>query len=239
MAWTRTVAQLRADARARADMETDDGEDEFVTDSMILTWINLAITELIETIVAEAEDLTGTPGTGITVSATASTSADVDLYDLATDVFKLVGVDISNDGGTNWVNCERFPFAERNSDRVYRSRGMRYALVGDQIMFRPVPTGAVSFRYWYIPTFVPLTDVDGEGSASFDFIHGWDDWVACRVAIRCLQKQEDDTLGLERDLSQIRQRILAGCKVRDQGEPTTWADTRGMLPRSFDDEDWT
>ncbi len=229
MAWTRTVAQLTADIRARADMETDDGEDEFVTDSMILTWINLAITELIEIIVAETEELLGVPGIGVTTSDTETTTQDVDLYDLEDDVFKLVGVDGSNDG-VNWHTCDRFPFSERNQ---VVGRTIRYALVGDQIMFRPVPTGSLSFRYFYLPTFEPLEEDDD----TFDFVHGWDDWVACRVAIRCLDKEEGDTSSKERDLKSIRQRILDGCKVRDRSGPVAWADVRGMRSRALDDED--
>lgn len=231
MAWSRTVAQLTADIRARADMETDDGDDEFVTDTMILGWINLAIAELVEIIIAETEELWGVPGLGITVSSTGVTSQGVDRYDLASDVFKPIGVDISYDGGVNWQTCERFPFAERNNQRSLYGNVPRYAFVGNKLMFAPTPQGVISYRYWYLPTFTPLTN------GSFDFVHGWDDWVACRVAIRCLQKEESDTSALERDLALIRMRIIEGCKVRDQGAPARWADVRGMMPRPFDDED--
>jgi hypothetical protein len=226
---TRTTQNLIDDVRARADMPDPDG---FVTNTQIIAWLNLAIAELRELWIGEfGEDY------DTTVSTNQVTVANTDQYALGATFFKLVGIDVSFDGGSTWHTCERFNFAERNrgQDSPHgwsRNSLPRYKLVGSNVMFRPTPAGVFTWRYWYIPTFTRLSGL----SDVFDFHHGWEDWVACRVAIRCLQKEQSDSSALERDLPLIQQRIFNAAKHRDAGAPERVADVRGLLRR--DDEEW-
>jgi hypothetical protein len=41
----------------------------------------------------------------------------------------------------------------------------------------------------------------------FPGVHGWDEWIVTRVAIKCLQKDEVDASHLERDLGRLTERI--------------------------------
>lgn len=229
MSDSRQLVDVRNDAAARADMVV--GATTFVTITQANTWINQAITELRDLMIAEyGDDWISTVGSPKTATPS------VDKYALDADVYKLIGVDVSFDGGTTWRTCERFEMSDRNrTNRQYgwsASRVPRYRLFGSQLFFMPPPDSALTYRTWHIPAFTRLVN----DSDPFDFVHGWDDWVACRVAIRMLQKEESDSSALERDLGIIAQRIGAAVRFRDSGAPKRVQDTARRSTRSWSDD---
>lgn len=208
----------------------------FVTTAQANTWINLAIAELREFMIAEmGDDWLAKAGSN------SVTSANVDLYALPADCFKPLGVDVSFDNGLTWRTCDRFEFADRNRWQGATAWGFynlpRYRLYGANVMFRPIPATVVTYRLWYIPSIARLVN----DSDTYDFVNGWDDWVACRVAIRMLQKEESDASALSADLMAIMQRIVAAVRHRDAGTPKRMQDTsrlssRGAWSAGPDDE---
>lgn len=232
MTWSRTLQNLLDDARARADLTGTTTPD----DTTFTTWANQAIAELRELIANEFEDAL------TVVSSNQTTTANVDTYALGATFFRLVGLDVTFDSGLTWFTMHRFNFAERNRwNRNALLRGIswsrmaipKYRVVGNNIMFTPAPQGSFTWRYWYIPTFTPLAAT----SDTFDFIHSWDDWVAQRMAIRAIVKEESDPSAYLAELAQIYKRLTDGISNRDSGEPERIADVRNMLRRQTSDED--
>lgn len=222
---------------------TDGGSLTFVTDTMLTTWANQALAELREMMISEFGD-----DYFATVTSAKTTTNAKDLYDIVSDIgitdfFKLLGVDISFDGGTRWFTARRFEFAERNRwrDQLANVWGQyalpQYRLSGSNIMFRPAPDNAYTYRVWYIPALTRF--VVASPSTTFDFVNGWDDFVACKMAIRALQKEESDASQLERDLANIYQRIAGAVRHRDAGAPRRVQDTARRAPRNFlNDDEW-
>lgn len=226
MSDNRTLQQVRDDAAARADMTVT--ASTFVTITQANVWVNLAIAELRDIMIAEMGD-----DWLATVSTPAAIIANTDRYTLPTDCYKALGVDVSMDNQVTWQSLERFEFSERNkfaTSSVWGGLLPAYRLFGTQVMFRPIPaTGiGVYYRIWHIPTITRLVN----DSDTFDFVHGWDDWVACRVAIRMLVKEESDTSALVADLALIQQRIIGAVRHRDAGTPKRVQDTQRLSSSS-------
>lgn len=204
----------------------------FITTSQLDNWINLAIAELRDALIQEFGD-----DYYATVTTAQSVSVGTDRYPLPADFYKAFGVDVSFDNGVRWRTIDRFEFADRNllsqSSAWSLQQLPRYRLLGSNVMFTPAPdNSAWKYRIWYAPTITRLA----QSSDVFDFVHGWDDWVACRVAIRMLQKEESDSSALERDLGIIAQRIGAAVRFRDSGAPKRVQDTARRSTRSWSED---
>lgn len=225
MADSRTLAEVRSDARARADMEAG-GSLDFVTNAQANVWINLAIAELRGVMIGEYGDDWLSKKSG---NLTTTNGQDLDA--LPADFYKLLGVDVSFDSGSTWQTSNRFEFAERNrwQSAAWGANALPYHRpYGSNIMWRPVPAGTYTYRLWYAPTITRLT-ADGD---PFDYVHGWDDWVAQRVAIRMLMKEAEPSIvmAMKDDLVAIMQRIAAEVRHRDAGSPKRVADTARRSP---------
>src|ERR1044072_4277179 len=131
---TTTLAQLRTNARNRADMANS----QFVSDSELNSFINSSANELWDLLVSTVGDY------GLT-SSTISVVANTDTYSLPSNFYKLRGVDLVLDAAGNAVTLKPFNFAERNAYlftptwNVVGLSYLRYHVVGNSIRFVPVP----------------------------------------------------------------------------------------------------
>ena len=207
-----TLAQLRTEARQRADMENS----EFVSDSELNGYINNSISELHDLLIQTYD------GDYYVSEATFTTSGSADSYALSSiitsgDFYKLRGVDAKLNG-TEWRTLKPFSFNERNRNNyVYTDFGIaevRYRLVGSNLRFTPVPDNNIYVKVWYIPVAQTLVN----DSDSYDDLNNFSEYVILDVAIKMLDKEESDTTKLEAKKLQLMRRIEGAAGNRDAGE---------------------
>jgi hypothetical protein len=221
MASNVTLLSLRTDVRDRADMK----HSTFCTDTEINGYINSAIKELYDKLVEATEDY-------FITSDTIATDGTTDTYALPADFYKMNGVDYSVNGIDQPM--ERFVFEDRHK-YIYNTNIVRYRIINNNIVFKPVPS-AQTITIWYTPVYTSLSN----DNDTFDGINGWEDFVICDAAIKCLMKEESDVSVLMVEKQQIEERIEAMKKNRDQGRPDRVTDVTGLrIPTIFlGDESW-
>lgn len=210
-----TLLELKTQARQRADMESS----EFVSDSELLNYINSSIAELHDILIqAYGSDY-------YILSDTFTTTSGEGSYDLPDDFYKLVGVDVKLNG-QDYANIKKFNFNERNrfSDiTVWNLAGVpsiRYRLVGDQLLFSPIPDTNTLVKLWYIPLSVKLTADDDE----LNDLNQFSEYVIVDAAIKMLQKEESDVQVLMAQKGALIKRITEVANNRDAGEPESVSD---------------
>ena len=218
---TVTLAQLREAAADRADMPAPTTS-TFIPTSRWTIYVNSSIRNLYDKLIeAYGEDYFyfATP-------QAITTDGTNDSYALASDFYKLLGVDLKVNN--EWKTVHRFNFSERNRYSLpgiqAQGRGelIRYRLRGTRVLFAPLPSAGQSIRVHYAPTF---TDLSADGD-TFDGINGWHEWVVNHVALKALAKE--DGAGAFQEVSGLLQveeaRIEAIKSARDLGEPSTIRD---------------
>lgn len=96
-----TLTELRTWSRERADMENS----QFISDSELTEYINMAYSELYDILVTRYEDYFSE-----VVPFTLSSSNE---YTIPSNFYKLVGLDYSQ-GGDKWIVVRKWNFEERN-----------------------------------------------------------------------------------------------------------------------------
>lgn len=218
MANTTTLADLRMSARRRADMVNSD----FVEDDELRDYINDALSELHDILVAAYSDY-------FKKSGEISLEADTESYELPTDFYKLLDVFVLSGG----IRYQLQPFelgelADYGADRVVPSLSgerLMYRLVGDRLFFTPKPTAGDTVEIWYVPQHAKL--VEDNDKVSYAVVNGWETFVAVGAAIQCLGKEESDTTRLENEKARIGMRIQAASRNRNAGRPKRIRDVYG------------
>lgn len=220
-----TLANLKTQTRQRADIENSN----FITDAELLTYINKSIAELHDVLTQKfGNDYFAS-------STTVSLVAGTDSYNLPSDFFKLLGVDLQLTT-SDYVTLKKFEFNERNRIQnsllrgVYGSSYFRYRLRGSQIWISPVPTGSESLRVWYVPLPTQLAS----DSDTLDGVNGWEEYVIIDSAIKCLEKEESDTQGLQIRKEQMKKRIEEAAGNRDAAFPARIVDSQRIDYESGD-----
>jgi len=157
---------------------------------------------------------------------------------VAQPFYKLRGVDLGvNTGPNGWVTMKKFTFNDRNkyfypntASTIYGVFNAQYRLMGDKIMFIPVPSGKQPIALWYIPRLPWLLQETDMTSVS---ISGWIEYVIVDAAIKALTKEESDTGPLMLQKAALLQRIEAAAANRDANEPEYIQDTRNNGPWGF------
>lgn len=220
-----TLLELRTRTRQRSDME----KSKFVKDSELNGYINNSIAELWDLLLeAYGSDygISATPYTFSTVNGT-------DMYDLPDDFYDLAGVDVKL-YGSDWSTVNKFNFNERNryknlgSWTVLGLPSIRYRIVGDKIMFSPIPDSTADIRIWYRPVASVLVDDADE----LNDLNAYQEYVITDAAIKCLQKEESDVTVLMQQKMALRQRIVDKAANRDASKPNSVTDIYA------EDEDW-
>lgn len=188
---TRTLANLRADVRDRADMPNAG----FISDATLNEYINESIATLYGMLVgARGQDY-------YEKSASFTTVAGQSLYDFAsmspsvTDFGQLISVEITD--GT----------LKRNLKPFMRKEHGRWSEYG-------IPAG-YPVTIYYIPAPARLS-ADGD---VFDGIMGWEEWVVLDATIKALGKEESDVSTWKEERAKIEKQINQLASDRDAGGP--------------------
>jgi hypothetical protein len=216
MARTRTLALLRAEVQARADIEND----PHITSAEVDRFINQSMAALHQKAALACED-------EYTTSVTLTTTAGTEVYSISEKFFKLVSVDALVNGQLRPMR--RWNFAERHAylnDASWGSISQPLAyrtMGGDLIHFLPKPDGVYSVTVWYIATSVILTaDAD-----LYDGRDGFEEWVVLDAAIKCKTKSEEDIRELAGERDRVMLDIMASLATKDQGRPDRVVDVVG------------
>lgn len=157
-------------------------------------------------------------------------TTNTQFYDLPTDFYKLKGVDIGLNAGTNaWITVHRFDFISRNryvypnlTSSYLGAVNLRYRIIGNQLEFIPTPSAGQTLQIWYVPRMTQLL----QDTDMLDGVSGWTEYVAIDAAIKALAKEESDTTMLMMRKQAMLTRIEEASENRDAGLPDTISDTR-------------
>lgn len=209
---TITLLELRERARDRANQENS----TFVSDVMLNSYINYAISDLRDIITSKVgEDY-------FAIEASFTLSANQETIPLPADFYKLLWVEVMVDGPTanpTYVKLNRFEIAEMPAAPYGLANpwvNLKYRLRANNLWLSPVSsTGGQTIRIWYNPLPQTLTsDVD-----TLDGLNGWDEYVVLLAARKALVKEEQDVSDLDREILFMNQRLEAMAPNRDQAQP--------------------
>jgi len=226
-----TLAQLRQQARERADMTNS----TFVGDSELTNYINKSIAELYDILVQ-------CYGSDYYVAAPIEffTTSNLTTYDIPTilaggyggtgvssgnSFYKIMGLDAKVNSG-EWSTIPRFGFNERNRFQrfgIWDRLGItnfRYRIVGNNLILAPMPTSAIPMRFWYVPA-APVLVADAD---IYDDINQFSEYVIVDAAIKMLQKEESDVSVLLAEKVALKRRIEEAGNNRDIGKPEAIGD---------------
>ena len=212
---TITLAELRVQSRQRADMENSN----FVQDSELTSYINNSIAELHD-ILAEAY-----ASDYYVTTYEFDVTQGQDSYALPSDFYILKGVDLRIDN-QDFISVSPFNFNERNRYSelgVWDLAGVtnvRYRMIGDNIVFNPVPDRNVRIKLWYVPVATKLV-ADGD---ELNDLNAFSEYVVVDAAIKMMQKEESDVSVLMAQKQGLLKRITDRSKIRDAGKPKSISD---------------
>lgn len=203
-----TLLQLRD----RAKQESDNVGQSFLSDPEWTTNINNSYGELYSLLVQAY-------GTDYFVATPVSITTDGinQLFALATDFFKLLGVEVRISSPAQWVSLKPFAFADRNRISLFNSA---------------IPSAGQTVRYWYVPRLTPLV-VDADTTVDAVTINGWDEYIIVDAALKALGKEESNTSDLVRRKKELTDRLEAEVANRDAGNPARIVDVLGKRARSM------
>lgn len=219
MARLRTLTQLIADVRQRADVENS----QHVSDAEVTRYINQGIAALHALIVENNEDEYAAE-IELSVSS-GSTSTNILTGDAPGGPYKILGVDVVHTNGDSFP-VRRFILGER-AQQDSESRSIyyqtRYRLRGlNTIIWSPPFEQDVTVRVTYVESSVDLAS----GSDTYDGRDGWEEWVTLDAAIKVMVKEESDDAQLVRERAIVEARILKQIARRDLVEPNRIRDVQ-------------
>lgn len=234
-----TLGQLRLLSKQKADRVNS----QFITDAEWNTYINASYFELYDILVQKYgnEYHVAVPAL-ITTTGEQSYPLPNGVLSFLDDsgnsfvpkaMYKLLGVDLGISGlqtiNSAWITLKKFMFISRNryiypqlTTNLLGVAGMRYRIVGNNLMLIPQPASGQAIRLWYIPRMTTLL----QDNDIADGVSGWTEYIALDAAIKALQKEESDVSVLAAQKMAMLERIEAAAENRDAGEPETISDTR-------------
>jgi hypothetical protein len=211
-----TLAQIKTQARQRADMENNN----FISEPELTSYINNSIAELHDILIeAYASDY------GI-VTSTINIVNGQKSYALPADFYVLKGVDIKLNDSQDFLTLRAFNFNERNRYSelgVWDLAGVsnvRYRIIGNQIVFTPKPDRIAEVKLWYVPIAQKLV----QDTDSFNDLNSFIEYVIVDVAIKMKEKQEDDVSVLAAQKVALEKRIRDRANIRDAGQAPSISD---------------
>lgn len=212
MARNRTLTQLIADVRQRADVENS----QHVSDAEVTRYINQGVAALHALIVENNEDEYAAETT-ISVTAGTVTSPIIAVSEVPVGPYKILAVDVIDSSGSSFP-VRRFSLGERaqqdsESSSIYYPT--RYRLRGtNSIIWSPPFEQDVSVRVTYVASAAELS-----GSDTYDGRDGWEEWITLDAAIKVMTKEETDDSQLVRERALVEARILKQIARHDLVEP--------------------
>lgn len=217
---TRTLAELRAEVRQRADVEGD----PHVSDAEITRLINQSAALVFHNRLALIApkhwprlDVTLT-----TVANQKTLTPPIPFYKIlhlwwersSTDKQPLHAIEL----GDVWrIDAERGWQAEQP---VYYIAG---DALGNSITFYPTPKAIHTIKGFYVPPYVDLS-LDGD---TLNGISGWEEVVVVDAAIKILRKQDRDARPLMADKAELLKDLEASLNTQHAGEPGYVRDVEG------------
>lgn len=213
MARTRTLAELRAEVRQRADIENS----QHVLDPEITRYINQSGAALHAKVVEAGDDHYTNRVQG-TLAAVIG-SAVVTLLAVPADYYKLLNLSVT-------VNGRRWPLERGTWDEFvlmqdagiggrippkYRQTGVSALTIFPAIS----AAGGEAYGLIYAKAYVDLA-ADGD---TLDGRDGWEEWVVIDAAIKCVVKEESDPRALQAEREQVWARIKEQVATIDQANP--------------------
>ena len=226
-----TLTNAIVAVRSRADMVGS----SFVTDDEITRWINEEAAELHDLLVSSFEDeYTIVSGNAVVASGnTISLASSTSWCPASAPFYKLRGIDRLESGSSDWRKLSMFNFNMRNvrsaGSHWFRSREIRYRLVGAAIYLTPDDAATGTYRLWYVPGYVDLS----AGGDALTFPENWHQYVLEGAAAKCRLKQEDDASAHLGAKAGLRARIASMAANRDIGSRMRIEDVRG----GYDEDD--
>jgi hypothetical protein len=238
------LAELVTRVRRRADMENS----LFCTDAEIQEYVEQSLGDLFDLIIENN-------GTRHWISQTdvIETSAGVAAYtnlellpQLPAPIYKLIGVDVKWNGEWvkikpgltgNWNRAEATTGWQSPGDIeywFYQSAYLTDVLEPTQleqvIRFAPTPQGTHEFRLRFVPY---PNDWSSAPTRYFQGYSGWDEYIVCDAAAKCLEKEES----FEHAERLMRRRDQAGDRIRWHAQ-TMNEDGQGRIRDLEEEEVW-
>lgn len=209
-----TLLELRTQSRQRADMERS----QLVTDAELTSYVNASTAELYDLLCESYGSEYYVINTEIPVVANQDMYAlpDGTLYGNAPAFYELKGVDLKI-ANQSYINVRQFNFNERNrfgDFSVWDLIGItnvRYRLVGQSLLFSPMPDRNATLRIWYVPLPVQLV-ADGD---TLDDLNSYSEYIITDAAIKMMQKEESDVSVLMAQKEALKKRIIDKSQQRD------------------------
>lgn len=209
MAYTALISDLVAQTRFYSDMVNT----QFVTDNEIIGYIDRAYRDMYIRICEQNSGYFRT-------SAVISIVGGQDTYPLPADLYKLSGIDLNLDSN-NTITITNINFNERNMlksvySSICLSRGWRYLISGENVIFSPAPDVSAGFTCWYIPDPVTITPTTVSLVLTPSVVV---DYLPICAAIKCLQKEESDYSELMSEKAILAEQIMRACASQDDNFP--------------------
>lgn len=222
MARTFTLAELRTAVQRRGGVE---GSYDLTT-AILNEYINSAIAELHDLLIAKADDRLVTSATLTTTPGSATVALPSTFYEFR----KLEIVDPSTPSG--YRKLFGFTLDEAHLFGPSTGKDYRYRLEGASslILSAATPT-AETLRLYFIP-YATVLSADG------DTLNGWngyDELVVMMAWRKCVERQRLDTSGVDREIARLQARVMRDSAGRD-AEPFSLV-PRGHRERVSDDHD--
>jgi hypothetical protein len=191
--------------RQKADMENT----SFVTDAELVTKLNSAWQKLYGIIVSANKNYYLSSASVPTVNGQAD-------YALPVGLWKVLGVDYVR-GAMDICTLDAWTFEDRNKIRQGWSQSPKhYILKESTLQLIPIPdTSGTSIIIYYAPEPVAITATNQVLAVP---PYG-EEWLACRVALECLGKEESDTSVVGLQLQDAERFMIDQLPNRDQGNP--------------------
>lgn len=227
-----SLGELRLRSKQRADLVNSNA----ITTPEWNSYINQSYYELYDLLVTVYEDYyLAAPLFFTTDGSDRYALPNGTNYDAAPLFYKLMGVDLGLDSGTNaFVTLKKFDFIQRNryvypqiTSTFLGVFNLRYRVMGSNIHFIPTPSAGQIVRMWYIPRVTALlqdTDI-------CDGVSGWTEYIIVDAAIKAMQKEESDVSVLMAQKMALKARIEETAMNRDAGQGDTISSTRTWSER--------
>jgi hypothetical protein len=207
---TRTLAQLRTEARQYADMESS----AFVSDAEVDRYVNQGLAELWHVLVQADMDR-------YLSSTEIATTAGTYEYTVPADFASARTLERRESSGSERTyRLEPYNVSDGHSAEQYSevcTHGLRWTILyqgtdgtATRLRFNADPGGGF-FRLWYVQAPEVLTD----DADVWDGVAGWEEWAVLWAAEQMLAKEESDPSALIRRRSELTQRVqqVAGSRI--------------------------
>jgi hypothetical protein len=216
MARTRTLAELRAEVRDRADMENA----PHITDTQITRYVNQSIARL-------WNKITQLDASSFFDDGTTTLAAGSSTVTLPANFWRLSELPVlCTSGDTTW-RLRRLQLGDLASVWEETGRPTHYRVDTGGLSVFPTPESSVDVTLFYITAPAQLSaDAD-----TFDGRAGWEEWVVLDAAVKCIMKEEGDASGLVAEREAIWADIEAAVRTPDMSEPRRVQDVEDVRDR--------